>query len=82
MQKKVWANRIYIEYSNVFVKYVFYFTSEIKNIFNKKHLNFLFIIYIFPIIFLGKEKRIFLYISLCFVFLVVADEFIKSSFFY
>ena len=27
-----------------------HFTSEIKDIFNKKHLNFLFIIYKFPII--------------------------------
>ena len=44
-------------YANVFVLYVFYFTSEvdniyftseIKDIFNKKHLNFLFIIYKFP----------------------------------
>ena len=44
-----------------FVKYIFYFTSEIKDIFNKKHeikdifnkkhLNFLFNIYKFPIIF-------------------------------
>ena len=46
-------------YSNVFVKYVFYvmsevdniyinivhLTSEIKDVFNKKHLKFLFIIY-------------------------------------
>ena len=32
---------IYRGYSNVFVKYVFYFTSEIEDIFNKKHLNFL-----------------------------------------
>ena len=54
------------------------FTSEIKDIFSKKHLNFLFIIYKFPIIFLGKEKRILLYISFCFDFLVVADEFIKA----
>ena len=52
--------------------------SEIKDIFNKKHLNFLFIIYKFPIIFYGKEKRILLYISLCFDFLVVVDEFIKA----
>ena len=60
---------LYIEDIQMFVKYVFYFTSEvdniyiswniiivhftseIKGIFNKKHLNFLFIIYIFPIIF-------------------------------
>ena len=53
------GERIHRGYSNVFVKYVFYFTSEvdniyiiivhftseIKDIFNKKHLNFLFIIY-------------------------------------
>ena len=78
-----------------FVKYVFYFTrevdnnyidivhftSEIKDIFNKKHLNFLFIIYKFPINFLGKETRILLYISFCFHFLVVADEFIKAHFY-
>ena len=51
--------------------------SEIKDVFNKKHLNFLFIIHKFPIIFKGKEKRIFLFISFCFDVPVVADAFIK-----
>ena len=61
------------------MKYKFvHFMSEIKDIFNKQHLNFLFIIYKFPIIFSGKEKRFSLYISFCFDFLVVADEFIKA----
>ena len=64
---------IYRGYSNVFVKYV-HFTSEIKDIFNKKT----FIIYKFLINFKGKEKRILLYISFCFDFLVVADELIKA----
>ena len=63
-------------YSNVFDKYVFYFMSEIKTYLTKKHLNFLFII--FKIIFKGKEKRIVLYISVCFDFLVVADKSIKT----
>ena len=54
------------------------FTSEIKDINNKKHVNFLFIIYKFPIIFEGKEKQTLLYISFCFDFLVVTDEFIKA----
>ena len=57
---------------------IVHFTSEIKDIFNKKHLNFLFIIYKFPITFYGKEKQILLYISFCFGFLVVADKFIKA----
>ena len=58
---------------------IIHFTSEIKDIFSKKHLNFLFIIYKFPIIFQGEEKqRILLYISFCFDFLIVADEFIKA----
>ena len=56
---------------------IVHYMSEIKYISNKKHLNFLFIIYKFPIIFYGKEKRILLYICFCFDFLVVADEFIK-----
>ena len=30
---------------------IVHFTSEIKDIFNKKHLNFFFIFYKFPIIF-------------------------------
>ena len=55
-----------------------HFLIKIKDIFNKKHVNFLFIIYNCPIIFQGKEKRILLYISFCFDFLVVADEFIKA----
>ena len=66
--------QIYRGYSNVFVKYGFYFTSEIKDIFSEKHLNFLFIINTFAIIFYGKEKRILLYISFCFDFPVVADD--------
>ena len=57
---------------------IVHFTREIKDIFNKKYLNFLFIIYKFPIIFQGKKKRILLYISFCFDFLVVADKFIKA----
>ena len=31
--------------------FIVHFTREIKDMFNKKHLNFLFIIYKFPIIF-------------------------------
>ena len=60
---------------------MFYITSEVDNIYISwvaKHLNFLFTIYKFPIIFQGKEKRILLYISFCFDFLVGADEFIKA----
>ena len=54
---------------------IVHFTSEIKDIFNKKHLIFFLLS---PIIFEGKEKRILLYISFCFDFLVVADEFTKA----
>ena len=41
------------------------FIIEIKDIFNKKHLNFHFIIYKFPIIF--KVKRSESYLTLAFV---------------
>ena len=53
-------------------------TREIKDILNKKRLNFIFFIYKFSMFFQGKEKRILLYISFCFDFLVVADKFIKA----
>ena len=46
-----WTIFIFHEWRSIIDKIIVHFKSEIKDIFNKIHLNFVFIVYKFPIIF-------------------------------